>query len=96
MLIHWEIRGWAASLGAHFLVDEASDGLGPAPNGGDIVFHRFGPEMPRECASTGFSRWRNRSKPCGQGSSSLSPLGVPNYPWEIVGMDFVTDLPKSS
>jgi hypothetical protein len=26
----------------------------------------------------------------------LSPLGVPNYPWEIVSMDFVTDLPKSS
>ena len=23
-------------------------------------------------------------------------LGVPNYPWEIVGMDCVTDLPKSS
>jgi hypothetical protein len=22
-------------------------------------------------------------------------LNVPNYPWEIVGMDFVTDLPKS-
>jgi len=28
--------------------------------------------------------------------SSLSSLGVPNNPWEIVGMDFVTDLPKSS
>ena len=26
----------------------------------------------------------------------MSPLGFPNYPWEIVGMDFVTDLPKSS
>ena len=31
-----------------------------------------------------------------QGSASLSPLGVPEYPWEDVGMDFVTDLPKSS
>jgi hypothetical protein len=38
----------------------------------------------------------DRAKPSRQGSSSLSPLGVPNYPWEIVGMDFVTDLPKSS
>ncbi len=38
----------------------------------------------------------NRAKPSRQGSSSLSPLGVPNYPWENVGMDFVTDLHKSS
>jgi hypothetical protein len=38
----------------------------------------------------------NRAKPSRQGSSSLSPLGVHNYPWEIVGMDFVTGLPKSS
>ena len=38
----------------------------------------------------------NRAKPSRQGSSSLSSLGVPNYPWEIVGMNFVTDLPKSS
>jgi len=38
----------------------------------------------------------NRAKQSRQGSSSLSPLGVPNYPWEIVGMDFVTNLPKSS
>ena len=37
----------------------------------------------------------NRAKPSRQGSSSLSPLGVPNYPWESVGMNFVTDLPKS-
>jgi len=37
----------------------------------------------------------NRAKPSTQGSSSLSPLGVPKYPWEIVGMVFVTDLPKS-
>ena len=26
----------------------------------------------------------------------MYPLGVPNYPWKIVGLDFVTDLPKSS
>ena len=38
----------------------------------------------------------NRAKPSRQCSSSLSPLGIPNYPWEIVGMDFVTVLPKSS
>jgi hypothetical protein len=38
----------------------------------------------------------NRAKPSRQNFSSLSPLGVPNYPWEIDGMDFVTDLPKSS
>jgi len=38
----------------------------------------------------------NRAKPSRQGSSQLALLGVPNYPWEIVGMDFDTDLPKSS
>jgi hypothetical protein len=38
----------------------------------------------------------NSTKPSIQDSSSLTPLGVPNYSWEIVGMDFVTDLPKSS
>jgi hypothetical protein len=26
----------------------------------------------------------------------LYPFGVPYYPWEIAGMDFVTDLPKIS
>jgi hypothetical protein len=38
----------------------------------------------------------NRAKSSRLGSSSLPPLGVPNDPWEILGMDFVTDLPKSS
>ena len=38
----------------------------------------------------------NRAKPSIQGSSSLSPLGVPSYFGEIFGMDFVTDLSKSS
>jgi hypothetical protein len=38
----------------------------------------------------------NKAKPSRQGFSSLSHLGVPNYPWGIVGMDFVTDLFKSS
>jgi hypothetical protein len=37
----------------------------------------------------------NRAKPSRRVSSSLSLLGVPNHPWEIVGMDFGTDLPKS-
>ena len=38
----------------------------------------------------------NRSKPIRQGSASLSSLGVPEYPLEVVSMDFVADLPKSS
>jgi len=38
----------------------------------------------------------NRVKPSRQGSASLPPLGVPEYPWEVVGMEFVNDLPKSS
>ena len=37
-----------------------------------------------------------RGEPSRQGSTSLFPLSVSEYPWEIVGMDFVTDLPKSS
>jgi hypothetical protein len=37
----------------------------------------------------------NRAKPCRQGSSSLSPPRVLEYSWKIVGIDFVTDLPKS-
>ena len=37
----------------------------------------------------------NRAKPDRRGASSLHPLGVPEYPWEIVGIDYVTDLPKS-
>ncbi len=37
----------------------------------------------------------NRAKLSRQGSLSLSPLGVPNYFWKIVCIDFVTDLPKS-
>jgi hypothetical protein len=36
------------------------------------------------------------AKPSRQGLASLSPLGVLEYPWEVVGMDFVADLPKSS
>ena len=36
-----------------------------------------------------------RAKPDRRGASSLHPLGVPEYPWEIIGIDYVTDLPKS-
>jgi hypothetical protein len=37
----------------------------------------------------------NRAKPDRRGRAMLHPLGVPEYPWEIVGIDYVTDLPKS-
>jgi hypothetical protein len=37
----------------------------------------------------------NRAKPDRRGMAMLHPLGVPEYPWEIVGIDYVTDLPKS-
>ncbi len=36
-----------------------------------------------------------RAKPDRRGGAALQPLGIPNYPWEIVGIDYVTDLPKS-
>jgi hypothetical protein len=28
--------------------------------------------------------------------AAKAPMGVPEYPWEVVGMDFINDLPKSS
>jgi hypothetical protein len=37
----------------------------------------------------------NSAKPIRQGSACLSPLDVPGYPWEVVGMDFVIDLTKN-
>ena len=37
----------------------------------------------------------NRAKPDRRGAASLHPLAVPEYPWEIVGIDYVTDLPRS-
>ena len=37
----------------------------------------------------------NRAKPDRRGGAALQPLGIPKYPWEIVGIDYVTDLPKS-
>jgi len=38
----------------------------------------------------------NRAKPNRRGGASLQPLGIPEYSWEIVGIDYVSDLPKSS
>ena len=37
----------------------------------------------------------NRAKPDRRGGASLQLLGIPEYPWEIVGIDYVTGLPKS-
>ena len=37
----------------------------------------------------------NRAKPERRGASRLHPLGLPEYPWEIVGIEYVTDLPRS-
>ena len=38
---------------------------------------------------------RNRAKPDRRSGASLQPLGISEYPWEIVGIDYATDLPKS-
>jgi len=37
----------------------------------------------------------NRAKPSRAGSAPASPLPVPQYPWEVVGVDYVTGLPAS-
>ncbi len=37
----------------------------------------------------------NRAKPDRRGGVALQPLGIPDYPWEIVGIDYVIELPKS-
>jgi hypothetical protein len=37
----------------------------------------------------------NRAKPNQRGGTSLQPLGIPEYPWKIVGIGYVIDLPKS-
>ena len=36
-----------------------------------------------------------RAKPDQNGGAALQPLGIPEYLWGIVGIDYVTDLPKS-
>ena len=46
------------------MFDEVADGLGPAPNVGDIVANRFGPEMSRECAFTRGGRHLKREHGC--------------------------------
>ena len=35
----------------------------------------------------------NRAKPDRKGGPSLQPLEIPEYSWEIVEFDYVTDLP---
>ena len=37
----------------------------------------------------------NRSKPHRRGQAPVHPLPVPEYPWQVVGVDYVTCLPKS-
>ena len=37
----------------------------------------------------------NRAKPDRRGGASLHPLEILEYPWEIIGIDDVIDLPKS-
>jgi hypothetical protein len=37
----------------------------------------------------------NRAKPGRRGGASFQPLGISAYPWEIVGIDYGIDLPKS-
>jgi hypothetical protein len=37
----------------------------------------------------------DRAKPDRRGVADLQPLGIPEYPWEIVGDDYVIGLPKS-
>ena len=36
-----------------------------------------------------------RAKPDRKRGAALQPLGVPRYQWEIVGTDYVSELPKS-
>ena len=36
----------------------------------------------------------NRAKPDRRGGASLQPLGIPEYPWEIIRIDYFIDLPK--
>ncbi len=37
----------------------------------------------------------NRAKPDRRGGYALQLLETLEYPWEVVGIDYVTDLPKS-
>ena len=37
----------------------------------------------------------NRAKPDRRGGASLHPLEIPEYPWEIVGIYYVINIPKN-
>ena len=37
----------------------------------------------------------NRAKSDHRAAAPVNPLPVPNHPWEVVGVDYVTKLPKS-
>ena len=37
----------------------------------------------------------NRANPDRRKAASLHPLGVPEYPWGIIGIEYDTDLPRS-
>ena len=37
----------------------------------------------------------NRAKPDRRGAAPVNPLPVPEYPWQVVGVDYVTGLPPS-
>jgi hypothetical protein len=37
----------------------------------------------------------NRAKLDRRVGASLHPLGIPEYPWDFYGIDYVTNLPKS-
>jgi hypothetical protein len=37
----------------------------------------------------------NRVKPDRKEGAALQPLGILEYPWGIVGIDYVADIPKS-
>ena len=38
----------------------------------------------------------NRAKPDRRGGASLQPLGIYEYPWEMFGTDYVTNLPNNN
>ena len=37
----------------------------------------------------------NRAKPDRKEGDALRLLGIQEFPWKIIGIDYVTDLPKS-
>ena len=74
--------GWlllSARWWFRLMFDEAADGFGPAPDVGDIVANRFGPEMSGECAFTGGSKRLMREH-----GLSLRK-GIPKNALDVVG-----------